>query len=297
MPAASRAPLALTAALLLLALAAPPAPTASADHAPYPIHLPVLAKGGGAGQGWAAFKVTAQGEWVRATVWGCDYAWNHLVLAYLLDEDLQVIEARSGSGNEHRSGATLTSDAGPVHASAGETAPPPAGTRCSGPGMPARHLNGTYYFVVFAAGDFARWSFELAAGPNAQLLAHTTGTEAFFHASRDFRAPVNAQAWDEHAYSSAGAHAVAAGEVRLTVEGRLFGGFSSLGADTLTASTPEGERACPCDFTRTLAGDLGSIPTEPSWGPGEYVFRATGAGAGGDFMDVRLWGADVRLPE
>lgn len=141
--------------------------------------------------------------------------------------------------------------------------------------------------VVWSAGDYARWSYQVSGSAGATLLDFTRGSGTFLHTADDFEGTLHASALA----GSASARATVDGTLALDVEHSLFSLYYAGHplAETASVQTPTDlRRACPCWF----AGP--AQPGTPS-GPGAYDFRLDGAHAART-REVMLTGADVVLP-
>lgn len=275
-------------ALLTVTLLAPLAPLGSAWHK----EMGVFMEGTTPGQGWTAVKLSSQGKTISATVRGCDFDWVHWVEVRLYDADGTLLRRSTGSGNEYREGILVEVDSDEFAIHYDSTASTRTGSHCHNARLEVSGLFGVHTLVLIAAGDFDYWTHEILGGFGTEILAVEQDDTAFHYASKDFRGIATVQAWP-----SLGAHAAAAGEIPMKVTGTLIGFFSSAsGGDVMTATGPFGTVACPCTFDEDPALALDTYAAPGAWGPGNYTFSLSGAGAGADFMDVRLVGADVRFP-
>lgn len=156
---------------------------------------------------------------------------------------------------------------------------------------------GRYTLVLWLAStDAGAWTWSVE-GDGAQVLGATSGSRVFLATSRDFvRGLVGAAAGATLVGTSVQGRAQVGSSHRREAGGLLVGSYYPVlsSADTLSITTPRGERQCvpDCQF-----GDVTGAGTA---GPGSYVFRLTGAGAGGaagqSAGDVVAVGAEIVLP-
>lgn len=146
------------------------------------------------------------------------------------------------------------------------------------------HLNGGEYYFVFSAAFMGTGSGEAVIydrTPGLKILAEATGSEAFYISSYDFGGTVNA-------LGPGASHLVAQGHAELTVQQRLFGGFTV--GPSRTGGVAVGEYEGP------LGTSDGSgfyfIAGEPS---GDYSFRVSLSGSYLGGAPV-FHGAAVTLP-
>lgn len=160
---------------------------------------------------------------------------------------------------------------------------------------------GTYRFVVWTAGHLGSWEWSVQQkakeGETAQVSVRELrqGSQTFFHTSRNFTGTANVQFYG----LGVGVRAQYETSKAVTVEDTLLGWYTKSGspghpnqANELNVTLPNGTRAeCPCTF-EDVRGDR-------RYGPGEYVFHHTGAGASAGILpppEILLAGADVELP-
>lgn len=249
---------------------------------------PLLAQGGDAGPGWRWFTVTSTGGrfFLDLTAEGHYYA-NQLGV-WLYDGQ------RTFAGGF---GFTVFGPEAGLHA---YSAPLPGVGQgvtlfhptINGPGFMGMGSTvtgtGTFHVLAWSAGEATRWSFELRGEPGAALARVDAGRGAFLFTSQHFEGPANAQVRLLGPSARAELLAHRPLDVRGTLLATYLGGASN-GVDlhSLSASTPAGERNCPCTFS-ALTGAQAA-------GAGRYTFKLEGAGAG-LFDEVWASGVDIVLP-
>lgn len=161
----------------------------------------------------------------------------------------------------------------------------------NGEGRP--ELVGRYTVLVWAATASASGTtWRVEGGSGTALLGTTSGRETFLHASSEFSGAANVQAGSNGLALRASYDTSRSLRVRRLLVGSLAPVLTS--ADALSVELPDGRttQCVPsCDFTAVVGAAAARA--------GTYVFRLSGAGAGGVVQntgEVLLGGADVQLP-
>lgn len=247
-------------------------------------HTRVLVQGHVEGSGWVAVTLLLRDGSVSLRARGAIFSDHHAEGIVQLDEDEQPLSAqvRWSAPTAHvsvRQGFPLLSTRPPSSVDTiGTESAVEAGATFSGSGVRT--------FVLWMAGDYSVWSYQVVVTSGVALLGVSTGRDAFLHEARDFDGPLHARA----AVQSVGVRASVDTSLTLDVEHHLVGLFhaSSNPIESAYVEAP-GERRedCPCWFFG---------PGDERAGPGRYVFHLDGARMSRT-GDVVVTGADVSLPE
>lgn len=125
-------------------------------------------------------------------------------------------------------------------------------------------MDGEILFLVMAAGDASGWEWTLEGDFSASIAGARDGG-TFFHDVSEFSGLATLTS---PVYSGA----IVAGSITKRTEGTIWALFRPPVAGVGTVLTPEGERSCYCQ--------IGGLRGGTQAGPGEYVFRLSGAEAG-----------------
>lgn len=250
------------------------------------------------GSSWTAVSVTTDGAQVSSTLRATDVARPFQAGVRVYDSQRRVVYAATLSALGGAEGVLVQAQAAGVAVEHDTRRQDPA------------RLADIEVSVVLNEGDSADlvgrytvllWSAARGAGPGSWRVEGRQGVaagpalhggETFLFDSSDFSGTLTAQVGTGGLAARAGYDTERAVRVRRTLVGSFAPVLTSV--DVMSVRLPNGStRSCVpvCEFSGS--------PSDPVAPPGEYLFRLSGAGAGGGLQnagDVLLGGADVVLP-